>query len=353
MSLDTVLKIGKAFRKSEDSLKYFTYIAPCLKNKEEWPLCITITIDNDFKFDWDNTKITPENEREKLYYLKYKTSDSDSSVKYIFGDIYYEKKAKVKKNSSIDSTEGGFYRLEDLAHRQSSFYRGENDYREIIQSGGETIEKFHNELAHNLILIERILNFIPAMRYFFNEEKNYSFQELLENENLLYELSIKQNLKKIGVITDFSTLDEIQKTSIFKLTNLSIFIHFEFAERKHWYQFDDDMDILRTKLLSEFVDNTDKGLVLKKTLYKTLCSGDKKNDIQFPNFLDSNKHKTKLFRNDTLQDLFYALNYTNQGRLILGTDIKLIVLPCGDNLTAADYEEFLKKQDENRMGAFP
>ena len=63
----------------------------------------------DFSFDWNGIKITPENERDKLYYLKFKTSDSDGLVKYIFGDIYYEKKASVKKDGTIESNEGGYY----------------------------------------------------------------------------------------------------------------------------------------------------------------------------------------------------------------------------------------------------
>ena len=86
MSLDTVLKIGEALRQSDDSLKYFKYMESCpTDNKGNYPLCITIPVKEDFSFDWNGIKITPENERDKLYYLKFKTSDSDGLVKYIFG----------------------------------------------------------------------------------------------------------------------------------------------------------------------------------------------------------------------------------------------------------------------------
>ena len=191
MSLDTVLKIGKALRNSENNLKDFKYVEACPKDKkDEWPLCITVPVNTDFTFNWDGVKITPENERDKLYYLKFKTSNSDGLVKYVFGDIYYEKKATIKRDGSIDSKEGGFYRLEDLnrsaAYRLSSFYRGNKDYKEIIQSAGEAntvcIEKFHNELENNITFIEAMLNFIPAICYFFNEENNFSFQELLDDK---------------------------------------------------------------------------------------------------------------------------------------------------------------------------
>ena len=124
---------------------------------------------------------------------------------------------------------------------------------------------------------------------------------------------------------------------------------FEFSENKHWYQFSDAMTAINNKILSEFVDNSDNGLVLKKTLYKTLCSGDKKNDVQFPAFKLENKHKSKKFDDEELQDLFYAIDYTNKGRLIPGTDIKLIVLPSGENLMESDYKTFAEKKDENRI----
>ena len=40
MSLDTVLKIGEAFRQSDDSLKYFKYIESCpTDNKGNYPSC--------------------------------------------------------------------------------------------------------------------------------------------------------------------------------------------------------------------------------------------------------------------------------------------------------------------------
>lgn len=367
MSLDTVLQIGKVLRSAENSLKYFKYVEPCPKDRDgNWPLCITIPVNLDFTFNWDGVKITPENERSKLYYLKFKTSDSDGLVKYVFGDIYYGKSAKITKDGTIECNEIGFYRLENpnhsnAAYRASSFNRGFNDYKEIIKSMHENnvscIQKIHEEIEKNMKYIERILNFVPATYYFFENKMDSSFKYFLEDTENLLSFSVKQNyhrlsnvnLKKIGITTDFSNINESQKLLLLNLTNASVFIHFDFTEKKHWYQFNEDMNTVNAKVLSEFVDNTNGGLVLKKSLYKTLCSGDKKNDIQFPSFLISSKHKSKLFQNDTLQDLFYAIDYTSQGKLISGTDIKLIVLPRGEYLTPQDYDDFLEKRDEAKI----
>ena len=367
MSLDTVLQIGKVLRSSENSLKYFKYVEPCPKDIKtgEWPICITIPVNPDFTFDWKAVRITPENERSKLYYLKFKTSDSDGLVKYVFGDIYYEKRATVKKDGLIEANEGGYYRLEDLnrtaAYRASSFNRGLNDYKDIINSKKDEtqcmIQQFHEELGKNIKYIERILKFIPANLYFFENKNDTTFNDFLEDEENLYSITISQNfqktsnasLKKAGIADELSECNETQKRLLFDLTNLTVFIHFEFPDNKHWYQFTDDMNLLNAKVLSEFVDDTSHGLVLKKTLYKTLCSGDKKNDIQFPSFRDTNKHMSKNFQLESLQDLFYAIEYTGKGKVISGTDIKLIVLPRGEQLTAKDYDDFLEKRDEAKV----
>ena len=368
MSLDTVLQIGKVLRSSKDSLKYFKYVEPCpIDNKTgEWPICITIPVNPDFTFDWKGVRITPENERNNLFYLKFKTSDSDGLVKYVFGDIYFEKKATVKKDGSIETSEGGYYRLENpnhtnAAYRASSFNRGLNDYKDIINStknGGQCVmQQFHEELGKNIKYIERILKYIPANSYSFENRNDITIKDFLEDEENLYSITIEQNfqkisntnLKKAGIPAELSASNETQRRLLFDLTNLSVFIHFEFQEKQHWYQFVEDMSLLNAKVLSEFVDETPNGLVLKKTLYKTLCSGDKKNDIQFPAFRDTNKHKSKNFLNDSLQDLFYSIDYSGKGKVISGTDIKLIVLPRGEHLTAKDYDDFLEKRDEAKI----
>lgn len=366
MSLDTVLQIGKAFRNSENNLKYFKYVERCSQDKKtgNWPICITIPVKSDFSFDWKNIDFTPENKRENLYYLRFKTSDSDGLVKYIFGDIFYERRGSLKKDGSIETGEGGYYRLENPSHsssayRASSFNRGNNDCESLIKSGNTivAIAKFRNHLKTNLLFIERILKYAPAINYFFENRKNESLVDLLSDEENLYNLTTsisyqllsKINLKKVGIDSDVSELNPIQKKQLFDLINSSIFIHFNFPENKHWYQFSEDMKLINNKILSEFIENGKNGLVLKKTLYKTLCSGDKKNDIQFPAFSIENKFKTKSFDDNELQDLFYALDYTNKGQLISGTGIKIITLPRGNNLKAEDYETFHEHKDEKRI----
>lgn len=370
MSLDTVLKIGEALRQSGDSLKYFKYIEPCpTDNKGNYPLCITIPVKEDFSFDWNGIKITPENERDKLYYLKFKTSDSDGLVKYIFGDIYYEKKASVKKNGTIESNEGGYYRLANpnasSAYRLSSFYRGDPDFNNIIVGAEKSkisttaLQKIRQNTKDNLDLLEKILEYSSAVEYYFSNIIDKPFKDFLSDKEMLFLYAAKQNflkttrtiLNKLGVKSDFEEFEDKEKIKLFTLTNTSIFIHFQFDDKKHWYHFTNEISLVNTKMLSDFFENSGDGFVLKKTLYKTLCSGDKKNDIQFPGFKIQDKYKSKSFIEDDMQNLFYALSYTNKGKTIQGTDIKLIVLPRGENLTVKDYEDFQEKQNEVQIVA--
>ena len=139
MSLDTVLEIGKTLRSASDSLKHFKYVSACPTDKDGiYPLCVNIPVLEDFIFDWNSISEVAENEQKRLYYLKFKTSDSDGLMKYIFGDVYYFKTATIKKNGSIESKEGGGYRLEnpikDAPYNKSSFDRAEQDFREIIKN---------------------------------------------------------------------------------------------------------------------------------------------------------------------------------------------------------------------------
>jgi len=363
MSLDTVLKIGKALRQAENSLKYFKYVERP-EEKGIYPLCITIPVDKNYRLDWNKVNVTPENEEEKLYYLKFKTSDSDGLVKYIYGDIYYGKTSVIKNNGSIEQGEVGYYRLSNpnhsnAAYRASSYNRGNADFENIISDNKDVGElpKLRNIVNANLILIERLLEYPSAIVYYFSNDTKYSFEDFINDEKVLIDYTIKQNinqlsksdLKKLKI--DANSPTEQMKSTLLKLTNCKIFIHFEFAdgEKKHWYQYKKELSLITDRILSEFVDKTDKGYVLKKTLYKTLCSGDQKNDIQFPNFSTSNKYLSKTFDEENIQDLFYALSFASKGKIITGTDIKLIVLPRGENLKAEDFEKFQNKNNENQI----
>lgn len=102
-------------------------------------------------------------------------------------------------------------------------------------------------------------------------------------------------------------------------------------------------------MLKEYVAETNGGLVLNKNLWHTICSGDKKNDIQFPNFAWENRYKTRGFTESDIEDLFYGVTYAKKGKMISGSEYKLIVLPFGKNLKADDLKLFIEKKNESSI----
>ncbi len=364
MSLDTVLKIGKVLKNSKNSLKHFKYVQSCPKDKKgNFPLCLSFKVDDDFSIDFNSVSIVPENQREKLYYLTFKTSDSDGLVKYIYGDIFYETVGAVKNSSPVVS-EKGYYRLPNpnnsKAYQSGSFDRGNADYNSIIQKSTKSkvaeLERIRVKMTKSITTIETILKYVSAVEYYFDNKMTTPFADFLNNEENLFDISVKNNYNKIRKqsreklkITEFPETDIIDRRKIFDMPDNRIFIHFDY-NGKHWYELKDSFDAVSAKMTEEFVEETeDGGVVLKKSLYKNLCSGDTKNDIQFPNFSLKGKKKAKSFTDDEINNLFYAASYTSKGKPIYKTDIKLIVLPSGNNLTEEDYAEFIDKNNETSI----
>lgn len=364
MSLDTVLRIGKVLKNSNNSLKYFKYVQPCPKDKKgNYPLCLSLKVNDDFSIDFNSVSIVPENQRDNLCYLTFKTSDSDGLVKYIYGDIYYETVGTVKNSSPVVS-EKGYYRLPNpnnsKAYQSGSFDRGKTDYDSIIQKQTKSkvaeLECIRVKMTKDIATVEKILKYVSAVEYYFDSKLAIPFADFMNNEENLYDICVKNNFRKISKqslaklkITRFPETNIIDRRKIFDMPDNKIFIHFDY-NGKQWYELKDSFDVVSAKMTEEFVEEfKDGGVVLKKSLYKNLCSGDSKNDIQFPNFSLEGKNKSKSFTDEEISSLFYAVSYTSKGKSIYKTDIKLIVLPSGDNLTEEDYAYFLDKNNETSI----
>ena len=290
--IDTILQIGKILRESK-RLRHHRYIKPAPK-KEITPkgivktdvVYLVLPVLEDFAFDFTNLDKNFHNENiiPDFYYLAYKSSDADTLVKYIWGDISYGVDKKGK--------EQGYYRMENPevknAFGLSSFVRGVEDAKTF---SGTAIEKFRESFAENRERIENLL-------------KEYG------QERFCY-------------------------------------LHFDFyGERKHWYQFEEEFEALNNKFLQEFIGDKQNGeVVLRKSLYKTLASPEK--NLPFPDFSASNIYKTRTFkRNETedqILDLIYAINYSTRA-VISERDIKIIILPKGENIEAAHIEEFFERR---------
>ena len=355
MSLDTVLKIGNILRNSKEKMSFSNAVASCPKdNKGCWPFCLCLPVDKDFDIIFDKASIVHENQRNNLYYLKYKTSGNDTSCKYMFGDIYYSVKGTLGNNGSISISEDGNYRL---AKSQSSFDKGNADYKSISSSLDFSIEEItefkqiRTGFGREQTMLERILKYAPAIICYF-ENQNGSFKEYIDNEdnlkNICCTINKENNKKKLEKLSEAKGDEEL-----LLLNSASIFLHFSYedgnGDEKSWYDFSKTFKLVTRKMLKEYVVETKGGLVLNKNLWHTICSGDKKNDIQFPNFDLENRYKTRGFTESDIEDLFYGVTYAKKGKMISGSEYKLILLPFGKNLKADDLKLFIEKENESSI----
>jgi hypothetical protein len=117
-----------------------------------------------------------------------------------------------------------------------------------------------------------------------------------------------------------------------------VFLHFDF-NGKHWYEFEPELEAINRKLLDDFLEEQNEFYVLQKYVYKTLAAG----TSHAPGFDEKNNYKTKAFESrDEVMDLLYALTYSKKA-LISERNIKIVVLPKGDNLTPTHIEDFFER----------
>lgn len=430
MSLDTVLKIGRTFKNAENNYQYLSYLYNP-KDTYRRIFRVRLPLNEDFSFDWDNLSIlTNEKLLDRLYELRFKTSGSDSTIKYLYGDIFYEqitgldRKGKLKPteergrirlqkgdtfkaaqksvddivNKSKDGIIQGFIEenevqiietlettkanydeklkkgLVDLLRKGIKNYEPQQEVK--ITNKYEKLEKliyaclndiydrinqmslvrFRKSFSENKDRINILLRYSNAFDEYLNNPHLYDFQpvELLGNNKKLKELAVKyclnssedKDLEKIfGKNYKERDITLEEKEELANFTNHSIFIHFAYPNDKMWYEFDNTWDLIFENLINSICSNQDGKYVLDKSIYRTLASGDKKNDIQFPTFRSETKYKSQYFNNSQIEDLLYGLNaYKSKARQLRGTNIILTLLPRGKNLSAEDYSSFIDKR---------
>lgn len=142
MSLQTIIQIGNKIRNElskEESLQFHRFVknAPTYSAKNPYTY-YQLNVNNYYEIDFSSLKeIIDENIiKNKYYYLKFKTGEADSLVKYMFGDIAYPE----------------FFKLDDPSNgaalfRLNSFLRGKEDAK---KNPNEKLKLFRHSLERNL-----------------------------------------------------------------------------------------------------------------------------------------------------------------------------------------------------------
>ncbi|MDQ3711665.1 MAG: hypothetical protein M3388_05550 [Acidobacteriota bacterium] len=210
--LDTLLEIGKTLRES-GRLRHHRYIKRAPQNDKKTPaVYFSLPVREDFSFDFESiSKIDDEDFiRHELFYLTYKSSDADSLMKYLWGDVVY---------GVIKDKEQGYYRMENPevknAFGLSSFVRGIEDAKKF---DGTEIEKFRKSYEENREYIENFLKEngdekLCCLHFDFQGKHWYQFEDELKavNNKLLDDFVKKQNDKFVLRKSLYKTLASPEK----------------------------------------------------------------------------------------------------------------------------------------------
>lgn len=373
--LDTVLDIGRALRDPENrekGLRHHRYVQACPNGEDDEVLCLRIPVSSDYEIDLDGIEVLQnERIREKLFFLKYKSADADTFVKYVFGDIYF-----TQERGDFTGTSPGYYRLGDPGSghptfRKGSFDRGADDAGEIVSNEKEitensVIQALRDELnetvgrsSHRKIdLIERILRYQSGLKELLEKGETVNTDLLLDESRLRFANAKRAFAEvKSGRYSKQrfrSVLDEAEpewgdvKDSEETIRGLSdyaagqIFLHFDIAG-EHWYEQESAMQAVDRQFVSKFAESVSKGeqdgRVLRKYIYKTMLPGH-----QLPEFDPDNQHRIRLFSEEELMDLFYAIDMAKTSKF-RSADVKVVVLPRGENMSADDVTRFMEGAD--------
>lgn len=76
-----------------------------------------------------------------------------------------------------------------------------------------------------------------------------------------------------------------------------------------------------------------------KQMYKAIASPNA--SLQFPEFTADNQNRVRLFSEEELMDLFYAIEMAGEAKHITQS-VKIVVLPRGEDMTAEDITSFMR-----------
>jgi hypothetical protein len=111
---------------------------------------------------------------------------------------------------------------------------------------------------------------------------------------------------------------------------------------------------LINKLNSEVTRRTEKGLVPDAYIYRTLCSGNNKNDIQYPAFDKEKAYRSFAFETEEhFNDFLYTGKILDKSfHRLHKTKVDIFVFPIaiqGKNINAAQYDTFFEKTNEDLL----
>ncbi|RMG34304.1 MAG: hypothetical protein D6732_10620 [Methanobacteriota archaeon] len=302
--LDTIIAIGKAIEKHPQGMRFHRYInsveaeIEVFRKKKDAegnpiePIVYEIPVVNQkngsllIKIE-DKKVIEDEDYIKKIYTLNYKTSDRDSSKRYLFGDISYACYPKsLKTNAKLE--ENGNYRL----LKESSFDKCKKQAATLPSDS--FITKFRKAFEQKKEAIEKLLQSHPAVVIHFRFDDGKSWYELPHVMATLKEHMLKS---------------------------------FAYSVKSHDYE----------------------GYSLKKSLVTIGASDDDKSRVDLiisesmQEMVFKDSHQMFLFKDpDNLWALMYAIKFAETPFFKPQSDVQVVALPRGNNLNPEYLLEFFE-----------
>ncbi len=230
----------------------------------------------------------------------------------------------------------------------------DDSFKELVN--GNPIILFWKSFFQNIEKIICCLKYAPVYS---------NSSESIEQEYIKYVFANLYNVVKKS-INNKKTLDTLtgeEQEILLKTRRHKVMIHFDFSEKSHWYNykelFDTVIDSLNNQIIAFQGEDKNK-LVMTTTLYNTLCSGNSKSDIQFPDFQMDNSHKSFSFSGiEAFNDFLYAdyiQSLQNAREKIAFSNVGIFVYPqslSGEDISVEDYENFFfEKTKEESLFSF-
>ena len=325
--LETLLDIGNILRTNNpiDTYQYFVETPKTNLEAKRKVQIWEVSVDKDFDFNIDNAKEIFGNVG-KYFTFRPKTSESDTTYRYICGDIYYSLRKQQNKKKEITYHEVSAYRTkrQKVIDESSSEKDSQAKYR---TEGSKPKSCFEITKPEQLFEFTKGVSEIASFRKTF-------LNNLDEIENFLYEKSFAIIKENVGI------------------TEGGVVLHFNFnfdENGSSWHERENQVKPIKRAITSFFFDRQNDLFVMNKSLHHAI--GSHQEDSQFPGFSKSQQFKTRGFTEDEAESLFHSVGfvdkYSKYGVRI--DNVRISVLPRGNinKLTAQAILDFFYSDANN------
>lgn len=328
--INTLLEIGEVLRIEHpiDTYQYFVETPKTNIEDKRKVQVWSVFVDENFNFNVDNAEEIVGNVG-RYFTFRPKTSENDTTYRYICGDIYYSLKKLKNKQKEITYHETSSYRTK----KQKII--DENLSKEVSEERNEKTkyrtEGSKDKSCFEITKIEQLSEFTKDNSEIADFRKCFS-RNLEKIEDFLYEKALAILNEDEGILEG------------------GIILHFDFnfdENGRSWFERERQVKSIKKAITKFFFDKQNDLYVMNKSLHHAI--GSHQEDAQFPEFNRANQFKTRGFSENEAESIFHAVRfvdkYSSYGVRV--GDLRISILPRGNinKLTSQAILDFFTSKD--------